>query len=190
MRKYKILLVDDDPFILRGTGKNLENRGYEVVQAENGEQAVELLERSTFDLVITDLVMDSIDGIGVLEKAKSVNPETMVIILTGFGDMTSAVEALRHDADDYLLKPCDADEIHFRMSRCLEKMELQKKLKFYEDMIPVCCVCKKIRDDVGKQPGEGDWMDMEKFMYKKARLKSSHTYCPECSKKVLKEWNL
>ncbi len=190
MQKYKILLVDDDPFILRGTGKNLENRGYEVVQAESGEQAVELLERNTFDLVITDLVMDSIDGIGVLEKAKTVKPEIMVIILTGFGDMTSAIQALRHNADDYLLKPCDAEEIHFRVSRCLEKMELQKRVKLYENMIPVCCVCKKIRDDAGKQPGEGDWMDVEKFMYKKARLKSSHTYCPECSKKVLKEWNL
>lgn len=190
MKKYKILLVDDDPFILRGTGKNLENRGYEVIPAGNGEKAIELLEQTSFDLVITDLVMDAIDGISVLEKAKKLSPETMVIILTGFGDMTSAIEALRHNADDYLLKPCDAEEIHFRVSRCLEKMELRKKVRLYEEIIPICCMCKKIRDDTGTAPGDGKWMNVEKYMYEKARLKSSHTYCPECREKVIEEWNL
>ena len=119
MRKYKLLLVDDDPFILTGIGKDLENEGYEVVTAQSGEKAVALVEEQPFDLVITDLVMGGIDGIEVLRAAKTQTGETMVIILTGYGDMGSAIDALRLDADDYLLKPCEPEEMKFRVARCL-----------------------------------------------------------------------
>jgi CheY-like chemotaxis protein len=68
MRKYSILLVDDDPLITKGTGDDLEGEGYEVTTADGGEKAIELLENATFDLVITDLVMGPINGIGVLQE--------------------------------------------------------------------------------------------------------------------------
>ena len=79
MRKYSILLVDNDPIITKGTGDDLEEKGYEVTTADSGEKAIELIENATFDLV-----MGPINGIGVLERAKEISPETMVIILTGF----------------------------------------------------------------------------------------------------------
>ena len=129
MRKHSILLVDDDPLITKGTGGDLREKGYEVTTAESGEKAIELLENATFDLVMTDLIMDPIDGMGVLKRAKEINPETMVIILAGFADMASAIEALRSDADDYMLKPCEPEEMYFRISKCLEKMELKRKIK-------------------------------------------------------------
>ncbi len=187
MRKFSILLVDDDPFILTGIGTYLESEGYEVTTADSGRKAIQLLDRSVFDLVITDLVMDPPDGIGVLKRTKEVNPETMVIILTGFGDMTSAIDALRLNADDYMLKPCEPEEIHFRVTRCMESLKLKRKMELYEHILPVCCMCKKIRDDSGKEPGTGEWMSVERFIHTKAGVDITSTYCPECAKNVQKE---
>ncbi|MCF8127428.1 MAG: response regulator [Deltaproteobacteria bacterium] len=182
MRKYSILLVDDDPIITAGTGSDLEEIGYEVTTADCGEQAIKLLNESSFDLVITDLVMAPINGMGVLKEAKKLNPETMVIVLTGFGDMTSAIDALRLDADDYMLKPCDPEEMYFRISRCLEKLELNRKIKIYEDMLPICSMCKKIRVDDGRGNGTGEWISMEKFIRDKAKLNIKSSYCSACAK--------
>ena len=187
MRKHSILLVDDDSLITKGTGNDLEEKGYGVTTADGGEKAIELLENATFDLVITDLNMDPIDGIGVLKRAKEINPETSVMILTGFGGMASAIEALRSDADDYILKPCEPEEMYFRASKCLEKLELKRKLKLYEDILPVCCVCKKIRDDSGMAPGKGNWIQMENYMKDKGGVGITSTFCPECAKKEKEE---
>ena len=187
MRKYTILLVDDDPLITKAIGRDLKEKDYEVTTADSGEKAIELLENATFDLVITDLVMGPIDGIGVLKRAKEISPETMVMILTGFGDMASAIEALRCDADDYILKPCEPEEMYFRVSKCLEKLELKRKIKIYEDILPVCCVCKKIRDDSGRSPGTGNWIQMENYIRDKGGVGVTTTYCPECAKKEKEE---
>jgi DNA-binding response OmpR family regulator len=187
MRPYKLLLVDDDPFILKGIGKDLENEGYRVDTASSGEAAVEKLSASAYDLVITDLVMDKTDGIEVLKRAKEANPETMVLILTGYGNMSSAIDALRLDADDYMLKPCEPEEINFRIASCLEKLEFRRRLRLYENLLPVCCVCKKIRDDTGKASGAGEWVSVEKFMWKRAGMETTSTYCPVCAKKAMEE---
>jgi DNA-binding NtrC family response regulator len=181
MGKYSILLVDDDPIITAGTGSDLEEMGYAVTTADCGKKAIELLSESSFDLVITDLVMAPINGMGVLEEAKKLNPETMVIILTGFGDMASAIDALRLDADDYMLKPCDPEEMYFRISRCLEKVELNRKIKIYEDILPICSMCKKIRDDSGREQGAGVWISMEKFIRDKAKMNIKSCYCSACA---------
>ncbi len=190
MRKYSILLVDDDPIIIKGTGRDIEEKGYDVATAESGEKAVELLEKASFDLIITDLSMGQLDGIGVLKRSKEINPETMVIILTGFGDMSSAIEALRFGADDYMIKPCEPEDLYFRISRCIEKLELKRKIKIYEDILPICCVCKKIRDDSGKEHGTGQWMSVEKYISEKAGIMLSHGYCPGCEADVRKEFDL
>ena len=190
MQAYRMLLVDDDPFILAGIGKDLEGDGYVVTLAESGERAVKLLEAGSFDLVITDLVMDRINGIQVLRTAKTNNPETIVLILTGYGDMGSAIDALRLDADDYLLKPCDPDELKLRVSRCVERLELSRKLKLYEKMLPICCVCKKIRDDSGREPGTGEWMTVEEYVWKKAGIAPTSTYCPQCARETKKKMGL
>ena len=187
MREYAILLVDDEPIITVAIGNALEEKGYKVTTSDNGERAVELLNESSFDLVITDLVMTPIDGMEVLKKSKEINPEMMVMILTGFGDMTSAIDALRLGADDYMLKPCELEEMYFRVSHCLEKLELKRKIKIYENILPVCCVCKSIRDDTGKEPGTGKWIQMENYIQDKGGVGVTSTYCPECAKKAKEE---
>jgi YesN/AraC family two-component response regulator len=185
MKKYNVLLVDDDPFILEGIGEDLESRGYAVTRASSGETAVEMLERISFDLVITDLVMERTDGLQVLKRTKEIDPTSMVIVLTGFGDMLSAIEALRSQADDYMLKPCESAEIFFRVERCLEKLELARRIHLYQKILAMCCICKKIRDDTGKNPGQGPWVPVEQFIHERAKLDITSSYCPECAKKTL-----
>lgn len=185
MKKYSLLLVDDDPYILEGIGEDLESNGYQVTRASSGESAVELLGANHFDLVITDLVMESTDGIQVLKKAKELNSNIQVIILTGFGDVDSAIVALRSQADDFLLKPCESQEMLFRVKNCLEKQELTRKINLYQKILPMCCVCKKIRDDSGRQPGTGDWITIEQFIHEQARLDITSSYCPDCAKKTM-----
>ncbi len=183
MENNSILLVDDDVFSLEGTAQDLSSVGYEVTTAGNGEDAVSFLSERAFDLVITDLIMGEVDGIEVLKTAKKLHPLTMVIILTGYGDMSSAIEALRHSADDYLLKPCEPEETHYRVSRCLKKLELKTRLKAYEEILPICCQCKKIRDDAGREPGSGGWLNIEGYLEKRGKLAISTTLCPGCQTK-------
>jgi YesN/AraC family two-component response regulator len=184
-KTYKILLVDDDPLILQSISSALEQEEYHVTTADNGEEAIELINKNHFDLVLTDLVMDNVDGMAVLKEAKEKNPDGIVIILTGYGDLISAIEALRLDADDYLLKPCETEELTFRISSSLEKMELKLKVKAYETIVPVCCECKSIRDDTGKEIGTGEWMSVEQFILTKSKAAVSPTYCPDCIKTEL-----
>ena len=185
MEKNTILLVDDDPFILEGIGEDLENQGFKVTRAASGDRALELLTGSNFDLVITDLVMEDVDGIQVLKKAKELNANAMVIILTGYGNMKSAIEALRHEADDYLLKPCESEELLYRVKQCLEKAELSRKIKLYQAILPMCCVCKKIRDDRLTEPGKGNWVTVEQFIHDRANLDITSSYCPECAQQTM-----
>jgi len=185
MKRYNLLLVDDDPFILDGLGEDLENRGYQVTRAASGERAVALLETSDFDLVITDLVMGATDGIQVLKKTKELNSDIKVIILTGYGDMISAIEALRSQADDYMLKPCESEEMMFRVKNCLANLEMTRKINLYQKILPMCCVCKKIRDDKGREPGKGEWIAVEKFIHDRASLDITSSYCPECARKTM-----
>ncbi|MEJ2101173.1 MAG: response regulator, partial [Desulfobacterales bacterium] len=184
MEKYRILLVDDDHFILEGIGADLESQGFHVTKTDRGNLALQLLKENQFDLVITDMVMEDTDGIQVLKKTKELNADTMVIILTGYGDMKSAIEALRQQADDYLLKPCESEEMLYRVVRCLEKRELARKIEIYQNILPMCCVCKKIRDDRNAEAGKGQWVSIEQFMHDKAKLDITSSYCPECAQQT------
>ena len=187
MRKNEILLVDDDPLVLESIGIVLENKGYGVKTAENGEKALKKIAKEHFDLVLSDLVMDKVDGITVLKYAKVKHPDLKVILLTAYGSMTSTIDALRLGADDFLLKPCEPEEIFFRVKRCLDQLDLERKIQLYENILPVCCVCKKVRDDTGKEHGKGSWVSIDKYIHDKAQIDISHTYCPACAKKAWAE---
>ncbi len=180
-----ILLVDDETIILKTIEGKLIDEGFQVFSAPNGAEALKQFSGLPINLVITDLMMEGMNGITVLERIKKDSPNTAVIILTGYGDLSSAVEALRLGADDYLLKPCDLNELIFRINKCFEKQELKDMVKMYEDILPICLDCKKIRDDSGTEPGKGKWMPVEEYLTKKAGKSMSHGYCPDCGKKFL-----
>ncbi len=125
MENAQILLVDDEKIILNSLSRELKTNNFVVATAETGEEAIAKLMADTYDLVVTDLKMEGMDGIEVLKRAKQIRPDASVIILTGHGDLSSAIDAVRFGADDYLLKPCDIDELLFRITNCLEKKEPQ-----------------------------------------------------------------
>ena len=118
----------------------------------------------------------------------SLNSVQKLIILTGFGDMESTIEALRCQADDFLLKPCESQEMLFRVRNCLDKQDLTRKLKLYQKILPMCCVCKKIRDDAGRRPGSGEWVKIEQFIHEQANLDITSSYCPDCAKKTMDQY--
>lgn len=188
--QHNLLLVDDDPFILEGTGEDLKQNGYQVVRADSGEKAVWLLQREGFDLVITDLVMEKTDGIQVLKKAKDLNPETMVIILTGYADITFAVDALRNQADDYLLKPCESEEMIHRVNQCLQKAKLSRDINYFQKFLRMCCVCKKICLDQHQVMGHSEWVSIEKFIHNRTNMEITSSYCPDCVKTTMEEFGL
>lgn len=187
MKSKSILLVDDEEIIRVTVSGDLKAEGYDVHTAHSGEEGIGKLQNQHFDLVITDLMMEGLDGIQVLKEAKKHYPDLMVLILTGYGSLTSAIDALRLGAADYMLKPCNRSELSIRVSNCLEKQELQKKIKLYENILPMCCVCKKIRDDAGTEPGKGNWLDMDTYFKEKTGVDVSHGYCPECFNVQMKE---
>ena len=120
---HTILLVEDDCNLLEVIHESLADEGYRLTKATSGEEAIALLKTKSFDLVITDLIMGRENGISVLKKVKELNQETQVIIMTGTIDITFVIEALRLDANDYILKPFALNDLLDRIGSCLEKLE-------------------------------------------------------------------
>ena len=180
MKTNRILLVDDEESYLKVLAFDLKKQGYEVSTAGSGQEALTHLEQNDPSLVITDYNMDGMSGIELMRKIKEKKPEMMVMMLTAYGSMESAIEALRLGAFDYLLKPHNREELRIKVGLCFENLELQKKVKLYEDILTVCCVCKKIQDDTGKEPGKGEWLTTEMYLMKNAGVGSSHSFCTEC----------
>jgi DNA-binding response OmpR family regulator len=107
----RILLVDDEASIRLTLGAMLERTGYDVTSAESGQQAVELLERQSFDLLLTDLKMPGVNGMQVVEAARLRQPDVAVIVLTGHGSLETAIEGLHQQIFDYLLKTSTPDQV-------------------------------------------------------------------------------
>jgi CheY-like chemotaxis protein len=180
MKRKSLLVVDDEPIILNSLARELAIADLEVTTAASGEEAVARIDTGLFDLVMTDLLMQGLDGFQVLQAAKRKSRQTIVIILTGNGDMESAVDALRLGADDFLQKPCDTDELLYRISNGFVKQELLRKIAVYEDFLPVCCYCKKIRDDRQGEEGKGSWYNLEDYLKILKGVSVSHGCCPDC----------
>lgn len=127
MGKETILVVDDEEDILELIERHLSKKGYEVITAYNGEQALPLLDKVQFDLVITDLKMPKIDGMELLRRVKEKDPNIEVVIITGHGTMDSAIEALRDGgAFDYLQKPLyNIKQLSFVTNKALERKRLR-----------------------------------------------------------------
>jgi PAS domain S-box-containing protein len=131
----RILVVDDEELIRSTLSIMLSQDGYNVLTADSGEQALQILERESLDVIVSDLKMGRMDGIAVLKKAKEMQPDVDVIILTGCGSIESAIDALRYDAYDYLLKPVNDDKLRIVINRCFEKKRLVSAVRAAENHI-------------------------------------------------------
>ena len=107
----RLLLVDDELGFLDVLGKRLSKRGFSVVSASSGTEAIQVLRGSDFDVAVLDLKLGDMDGIEVLDVFKKMVPDLPVIMLTGHGSEQAAREGMAKGAYDYLLKPCDLDDL-------------------------------------------------------------------------------
>jgi two-component system response regulator HydG len=133
--KSTILVVDDDAAFRAVTSALLEDEGYGVACAADGNEAMALLRERHFDLVLSDLVMTEVSGLQVLETAKTLNPATIVIMVTGFASVESAVEAIKRGAEDYLTKPCGNAELLLKVERALAQRRKDEELARLRDVV-------------------------------------------------------
>ncbi len=123
--KASILVVDDEPAMRLLVTSILRDEGYDVTATANGEEALQLIERRHHHLIISDLKMPGMSGVDLLERVKQEDPETAVILLTAFGTVEGAVEAMRKGAAHYLLKPLtNPDELRLAVRRVLEERRI------------------------------------------------------------------
>jgi DNA-binding response OmpR family regulator len=116
-----LLIVDDEPIARQSLSDILRLEGYNVVAVANGEAAVDYLRNYSVDLMIVDLKMPGMSGLDVVQVANQVSPDTQIILLTAYGSMESAVEALRQRVHDYLLKPASPSQIIASVRRGLDR---------------------------------------------------------------------
>ena len=133
-RRHSILVVDDEKITRRNLKHVLTREGYQVVTAADGLEAIDLINDRAFDVVITDLKMEQADGMQVLETAKQKNPDTEVIIITGYATVPAAVSAMRKGSHHFLAKPLKLDEIRSTVNNAL-----QRKLTRLDHRGPVLC---------------------------------------------------
>ncbi|MBE0618191.1 MAG: response regulator [Proteobacteria bacterium] len=190
MTQRRILLVEDEELARCTLVRVLETQGYDVTSLDNGAAAVTCLAAERFDVVTTDLVMEGLDGVQVLREAKKRDPDACVVVVSGYCDVDSAIDALRLGAEDYLAKPFDYDELLLRVARCVEKRELRRRLRLYEDILPICAGCRRIRDDAGVGPGNGPWVGLEDYLARRTGARMSQGCCPECASSLQKRSDL
>ena len=127
----KLLLVDDEEGIRKVLSLSLQSDGYDVTTAESGQQALKLFQKEFFPIVLTDLKMPGLDGLEVLKAIKEINPDSEVILLTGHGDMESAIQSLQLGASDFINKPVSDQVLLVALNRAQQRLETRRLLKEY-----------------------------------------------------------
>ena len=133
----EILIVEDDPDMLLGLKKLMTKEGYLVETASDGILASELAKKKFYPLILLDLKLPGIDGFEVLKLVKETHPDSEVIILTGHGNLDTAIQALKLNASDFITKPFMKEAILVAVQRANEKIAIKKKLKEYTEMLEV-----------------------------------------------------
>lgn len=131
----RILVVDDEGAIRYSITKTLQRVGYQVESAASGEEALDLLEKQEFDVVLTDIRMPGISGVDLLARIKEKTGDTSVILMTGYASLNSAVESLRLGAHDYLVKPSSSRDIRDSVARGLERARNMRRRRNLLKMI-------------------------------------------------------
>ncbi len=129
--KEKILLVDDEEGIRRVLAISLEDEGYEVLTAENGEEALKVFFEALPRLVLTDIKMPGMDGIELLQRIKALSPDAEVIMMTGHGDLDLAIRSLQFEAADFITKPINDDALDIALKRARERIALKGQVRAY-----------------------------------------------------------
>ena len=121
---FRILIVDDELPQLELIGGFLKKQGFDAVEAEGGEKALQIFRQESFDLVLTDQKMPKMSGLELLKAIRALNPEAAVIVMTAYGRIETAVSAIKEGATDYLTKPVDLEELLHQIEKVRERHRL------------------------------------------------------------------
>ncbi len=127
--KLSILIVDDDKLVNEFIGETLQRTRHDITTAFSGEEAMTLLEQKNYDIVLTDIKMHKISGMDLLRHLRATSPDTVVLMITAYGKVKNAVEAMKMGAFDYMIKPASPDEIELAINRAHEVIALRSENK-------------------------------------------------------------
>src|SRR5258708_16300025 len=145
----KILIVDDDSTSRILLAATLKKLGHQVVVATTGEEVLAALEKGPVPLLITDMVMPGMNGLDLCRNIRAAKrPQyTYIVLLTTVSGRTSHLVGMKAGADDFLSKPLDEDMLAARLVAAERLLSLQSEVKQLHGLLPICCVCKMVRDD-------------------------------------------
>ncbi|HEX9860849.1 MAG TPA: sigma-54 dependent transcriptional regulator [Nitrospirota bacterium] len=133
--KPRLLVVDDEAIALKNLEHVLKKEGYDLTSTQSGPQALKIIEKEEFDLVLTDLKMERVDGMQVLKRVRELHPETEVIMITGFATVDSAIDAMKGGAYHYISKPYKLDEVRKVVAEAIEKVRLKRENSVLREQI-------------------------------------------------------
>ncbi|MFH1672390.1 MAG: response regulator [Pseudomonadota bacterium] len=123
----RLLLVDDEERFTRTLSKRLSERGLDVATASSGSQALKLMEDNVYDVAVVDIKMPGMDGVETLREIRKVSPLTEVILLTGHASVDAAIDGMRLGAFEYILKPCEIEELMAKIEEAYAKRKLREE---------------------------------------------------------------
>ena len=135
MSKGKLLIVDDEKVAVKNLEHVMKKEGYEVTATQSGANALAHLDKQQFDVVLTDLRMEKVDGLQVLQKCRASWPDTEVILITGYATLESAVEAMKRGAFYYIAKPFRLDEVRKVVAEAMEKIRLRRENRALREQV-------------------------------------------------------
>ncbi len=147
--KGRILIVEDEKSMREVLKILLEDEGYEIVSASDGQDGIRRIQEDIFDIVITDIKMPRADGFEVLKKVKEISPTSIVIMITAFGTTESTIEAMKLGAYDYIHKPFKIDEIRLIINKAFEKKRLSEEISVLREKVQTTY---RIENIIGKSP--------------------------------------
>jgi len=146
--RKKILIVDDEPSILHLTADVLAKEGYAVKGAGSGHDALEMVEREKFDLLLTDVVMPDMDGLELLRRAREVDPSIAAVVMTGYGTVDITIESLKAGVQSFLIKPFSVQELRATTKEALERSLLTEENARLKALMPLFEVSKALISEV------------------------------------------
>jgi DNA-binding NtrC family response regulator len=133
-KETRILIVDDDPEFADSLAEHMSGLGHSVKVAYDGQEGLDRFRAGAFHIVLTDLQMPGMDGMALLHEIKRLDNQCVVLLITGFGTVKSAVKAIKEGAYDFITKPVKLDEVDVVVNRALEKRHLVKQLDFFRGL--------------------------------------------------------
>ena len=193
----RILIAEDDAISRRLLERQLQKWGHDVIPVSDGRAALEILQaKDAPPLAILDWMMPELDGVQVCRSVRGPSMERImyVILLTAKGQKADIVTGLESGADDYLVKPFDAEELRARLNAGIRIVTLEQALAErvrdlegaltreheLQGLLPICSYCKKVRDD------QNYWHEVENYISQRSAAVFSHGICPHCRDHVLK----